>query len=75
MDFFVRDAHSLVPIEVKTIDGSTPSLNSLIQKGKYPDIRYGIKLSSGNIGFNGSFYTFPHFLCFLLKRFLLERRV
>lgn len=72
MDFFVRDASSLVPVEVKAIDGATPSLNALITKDKYPDIRYGIKLANRNIGFNGKFYTFPYFLGFLIKRFLRE---
>lgn len=72
MDFFVRDASSLVPVEVKAIDGATPSLNALITKEKYPDIQYGIKLANRNIGFNGKFYTFPYFLGFLLKRFLRE---
>lgn len=72
MDFFARDADSLVPIEVKAVDGSTPSLNSLISKDKYTDIHYGIKLANRNIGFNGKFYTFPYFLGFLIKRFLKE---
>lgn len=73
MDFFVRDANSLIPLEVKAIDGSTPSLNTLIQKEKYTDIHYGIKLANRNIGFNGAFYTFPYFLGFLIKRFLREK--
>lgn len=73
MDFFVRDKDSLVPVEVKAIDGSTPSLNHLIESDKYQDIQYGIKLSSQNIGFNGKFYTFPYFLTFLLKRYLKEK--
>lgn len=72
MDFFVRDANSLIPVEVKAIDGSTPSLNALISKDKYSDIRYGIKLANRNIGFNGKFYTFPYFMGFLIKRFLRE---
>lgn len=72
MDFFARDADSLVPIEVKAVDGSTPSLNALIDKERYSDIRYGIKLADRNIGFNGKFYTFPYFLGFFLKRFLKE---
>lgn len=46
------------------------SLNALIQKERYADIRYGIKLANKNIGFNGVFYTFPYFLSFFLKRFL-----
>ncbi len=73
LDFFVRDKSSLVPIEVKAENDSTPSLNKLIQNEKFPDIHYGIKLANRNIGFNGSFYTFPYFLTFLLKRFLHER--
>ncbi len=73
MDYFVRDKNSLIPIEVKAIDGATPSLNNLIDNKKYKDIKYGIKLCSQNIGFNGKFYTFPYFLTFLLKRYLKEK--
>lgn len=73
MDFFVRDAESLVPVEVKAADGATISLNNLIEKEKYEDIKYGIKLGNKNIGFNGKFYTFPYFMAFLLKRFLREK--
>lgn len=72
MDFFIRDAESLVPVEVKAIDGSTVSLNNLIDKDKYSDIKYGIKLGYKNIGYNEKFYTFPYFLTFLLKRFVSE---
>src|SRR5699024_1458452 len=53
MDFFVRDANSLIPVEVKATDGATASLNNLINSEKYRDIRYGIKLCYKNIGFNG----------------------
>ena len=74
MDFFVRDADSLIPVEVKASDGATISLNNLINKEKYADIKYGIKLGYKNIGFNGKFYTFPYFLTFLLKRFLKENK-
>lgn len=70
MDFFVRDADYLVPIEVKATDGATASLNNLLKENKYPDVSYGIKFGYKNIGFNGKFYTFPYFLAFLLKRFL-----
>lgn len=74
MDFFVRDADSLIPVEVKANDASTPSLNALIERDYYSDIRYGIKFANKNIGFNGRFYTFPYFLAFLLKRFLREKQ-
>ncbi len=73
MDFFLRDAASLIPVEVKATDGATASLNNLLKDNRYPDIRYGIKLGYKNIGFNGKFYTFPYFLTFLLKRFIADR--
>ena len=73
MDFFVRDADSLVPVEVKAKDGATASLNNLIKWDSYPEVKYGIKFGYKNIGWNGSFYTFPYFLAFLLKRFLKEK--
>lgn len=74
MDFFVRDQDSLIPVEVKANDNSTPSLNNLINSESYRDIKYGIKLCNKNIGFNGKFYTFPYFLTFLLKRYLKEKQ-
>ena len=71
MDFFIRDLTSLVPVEVKANDSASRSLTKLTAAdGKYPDIKYGIKLCNRNIGFNGKFYTFPYFLTFLLKRFM-----
>ena len=73
MDFFVRDAASLIPVEVKANDNATVSLNNFINSDKYKDIKYGIKLCNKNIGFNGKIYTFPYFLTFLLKRFLKEK--
>lgn len=74
MDFFVRDKDSLIPVEVKATDNATVSLNNLIKKDCYSDIKYGIKLADKNIGFNGKFYTFPYFLTFLLKRYLSEKQ-
>lgn len=73
MDFFVRDKDSLIPVEVKATDGTTISLNNLIDSQNYKDIKYGIKFGYKNICYNGKFYTFPYFLTFLLKRFLKER--
>ena len=60
---------SLIPIEVKANDNATPTLKKMTD-GRYPDIKYGIKLCNRNIGFNGQFYTLPYFLTFLLKRWL-----
>ena len=73
MDFFIRDANSLIPVEVKANDNTTTSLNNLINSNQYKDTKYGIKLCNKNIGFNGKFYTFPYFMTFFLKRFLKEK--
>lgn len=74
MDFFVRDANTLIPVEVKAMDGATVSLNKMVEDDKFSDIKYGIKFGYKNIGFNGKFYTFPYFLAFLLKKFLKEKK-
>lgn len=74
MDFFIRDADSLIPVEVKANDGATASLNRLLNDDKYNDVKYGIKLGYRNIGCNGKFYTFPYFLTFLLRRFVTESK-
>lgn len=69
MDFFVRSSQSLVPLEVKAADGMSRSLRKMTD-GRYPDIRYGIKLAHKNVGFNGNFYTLPYFLVFCLREFI-----
>ncbi|MCQ2192297.1 MAG: ATP-binding protein [Paludibacteraceae bacterium] len=71
MDFMVRDLTSIVPIEVKANNNATASLNKLTKEGNENNIKYGIKFCKRNIGFNGQFYTFPYFLGFLLRRFLM----
>ncbi|MCR5056220.1 MAG: DUF4143 domain-containing protein [Clostridia bacterium] len=74
MDFFVRDAGSLIPVEVKANDASTPSLNMMTAKDDYKDMKFGIKLAAKNIGSNGRFYTITYFMTFMLKRFLREKK-
>lgn len=70
MYFFVKGQDSLIPVEIKAKDGSTSSLNNLITKDKYQDVKYGIKFGDKNIGFNNKFYTLPYFPMFLLKEFI-----
>lgn len=69
-DFFVRNKESLIPVEVKATNGTAKSLRTLIARDHYPDIQFGIKLISGNIGFSNNIYTFPYFCAFLLKKYL-----
>ncbi len=71
-DFFIRSADALIPVEVKAQSGKTKSLRTLIESERYGDIRYGFKLSHGNIGYADKVYTFPYFCAFLLKRFMKE---
>ena len=76
MDFFVRSANHLWPVEVKANNTASASLKKLTDPANRKarsDIKHGIKLCSANIGFNGNFYTFPYFLTFLLKRWLREQ--
>ena len=69
-DFFARDATNLYPVEVKSTNGRSKSLRTLIDSEKYPDIREGIKFASANIGRAGKITTFPYFCLFLLKKYL-----
>lgn len=72
-DFFVRTAEHLVPVEVKATNGTAKSLRTLIQSQSYPDIQWGVKFVSGNIGVNDGIHTFPYFCAFLLKEYLKTR--
>lgn len=71
IDFIIRSADSLIPIEVKASDNPTKSLRKLTES-KNAEIKYGIKLCHKNIGFNGNFYTIPYFMTFSLKDFVAE---
>ncbi len=71
-DFFVRTHDSLVPLEVKAGSSKSKTIRTLINSERYPDIRWGIKLIHGNIGYENSIYTFPHFCGFLLGKWLKE---
>ena len=70
IDFFLRTADHLVPVEVKATNNKAKSLSTLIKSDRYADIAFGIKLAHGNIGFANNVYTFPSFCTFLLKRYL-----
>ena len=69
-DFFVRTADELLPLEVKAGSNRSKSLSTLIRGEKYVDVKRGIKLSAGNIGFSGGIFTFPYFCAFLLRIWL-----
>lgn len=70
LDFLIRVKNEIVPIEVKRTRGKSRSLNLILSSEK--NIKHGVKLTSGNIGFTGNIFTFPYSLAFLLKRFFDE---
>lgn len=70
LDFFIRSANNLIPIEVKAKNGNSKSLKTIITSKKYSDVDYGFKLSLNNIGYKDNIYTLPYFCTFLLKRFM-----
>ncbi len=72
VDFFVRSADDLIPVEIKSGNDQSKSMKELINNDNYPDIKYGIKFISGNIGITDKVKTFPHFCMFLLKRYIEE---
>lgn len=69
-EFFVRYKDYLVPIEVKAGNNNAKSLSTLIKSDNYPEIRFGIKIVKGNVGYDFNICTFPHFCAFLIKDFL-----
>ena len=71
-DFFLRTRSRVVPVEVKASNNNSKTLRTLIESRSYREIEFGVRLISGNIGFTGSIYTFPHYTAFLLSRFLEE---
>jgi len=72
MDFFLRDGDRLVPVEVKSENARGRSLRLLIDGEHYPDIRWGVKLVHGNVGFANRILTLPQWAAFLLPRLVRE---
>ena len=74
-DFFIRTAGELLPIEVKAGSNSSRSMKTLIESSDYPDVRHGIKITSGNLGYTNNIITMPHFCAFLIRRFIKEQKL
>ena len=74
-DFFIRGKDYLIPLEVKARSGQSQSLRNLITKEKYADIKWGMKFSMNNIGFENNIYTFPYFCTFLLKEWVHQHDI
>lgn len=70
LDFLIRIKNEIIPIEVKRNRGRSKSLNAILVNDE--KIKFGLKLTNGNIGYENEKFTFPYFLTFLLKRFFKD---
>ncbi|MCD8203767.1 MAG: AAA family ATPase [Coprobacillus sp.] len=69
-EFLFETSREIIPIEVKAGTNRATSLYKIIESSGYPNVKRGIKLANGNIGFDGKVYTFPLFCAFLVGRFV-----
>ena len=72
MDFFMRSGEDLVPVEVKAGNTKSKSMRTLIDSAHYKDIRWGVKIARGNVGFDRKVLTIPQWCAFFLKRLMKE---
>jgi len=75
MDFFLRSGDSLVPVEVKAGNSKAKSMRALIDGAHYNDIKWGIKVVKGNVGFDRGVLTIPQWCSFFLKRIVKEPKL
>lgn len=64
LEFIVETEDGVVPLEVKSTNGSTVSLDRLLAT---EDITYGIKFTGGNVGVSGKKLTLPHYMSMFLE--------
>ena len=72
MDFLLRAGDDIVPIEVKAENSRGKSLRTLIDSEHYPEIRWGVKVVNGNVGFERDILTIPQWCAFLLPRLVRD---
>lgn len=63
VEFAIERDGGVVPIEVKSSNGATVSLNDALER---PDVPYGFKFIDGNVGVSGKKITLPHYMAMFL---------
>ena len=63
VEFIVETDDGVVPIEVKSSNGRTRSLDRLVESKSIP---YGIKFTNGNVGVSDKKITLPHYMAMFL---------
>ena len=64
MEFIAETDDGVVPLEVKSTNGATLSLDKILAS---PSIPYGFKFTGGNVGFSGKKITLPHYLALFVR--------
>ena len=64
MEFVIENDDGVIPVEVKSTNGATQSLNKLLRRTHIP---YGYKLTAGNIGVKDKKITIPHYMAMFLR--------
>jgi len=64
VEFIVETDDGVVPIEVKSSNGASRSLDRLLEN---PSVPYGIKFTNGNVGVSGKKVTLPHYMSMFLR--------
>ena len=63
IEFLIENADGVIPIEIKAGEAKTKTLDRLMEK---EDLKYGYKLSSGNVGVSGKKITLPLYMAMFL---------
>ena len=62
----------LFPVEVKAENNRSKSLRTMIDREIYKDIRWGVKLVNGNVGFENGILTLPQWCAFKIREIVRE---
>lgn len=63
IEFVIEKGGAVIPLEVKSGNAATASLNGFLEKF-HPPIAY--KIIKGNLGLSGNKFTFPHYMTLFL---------
>lgn len=63
IEFLLEQDGGLVPVEVKSSNGATVSLNEMLERKNVP---YGYKFIDGNVGVREKKITLPHYMAMFL---------
>ena len=63
VEFMLERDGGVVPVEVKASNGSTISLDEVLEKPRVP---YGYKFIDGNVGVSGKKITLPHYMAMFI---------